>query len=301
MKARIIKQILRRRFNEFCESIEDPQLKRMVEKNSMITGGSIASMLLNEKVNDFDVYFTNRETTEAVARHYIEKFKETHQGYAEAKVVIGTGEEGSDIYKPAYDDDRIWIYVPSSGVAGSPQPGIAGETLGDDLEDEPEEQSEDDKKYQPVFLSPNAITLSGKMQLIIRFYGDPDKIHEYYDFAHCTNYWLSKNGEIHLRPQALEALLTKELLYIGSKYPVCSIIRTKKFIKRGFSITAGQYLKMILQCNELDLFDLDVLEDQLVGVDSAYFMQVIDVVKSKSPEKVNAAYLSEIIDRIFCA
>jgi len=55
---------------------------------------------------------------------------------------------------------------------------------------------------------------------------------------------------------------------------------------------------MILQCNELDLFNIDVLEDQLVGVDSAYFMQVIRLVR-ENPEKMNAAYLIEIIDRIF--
>jgi hypothetical protein len=56
---------------------------------------------------------------------------------------------------------------------------------------------------------------------------------------------------------------------------------------------------MVMQVSELDLTDPKVLEDQLTGVDSAYFVQLISKLKDKDPEKVNAAYLVEIIDRIF--
>ena len=102
-----------------------------------------------------------------------------------------------------------------------------------------------------------------------------------------------------LQQEALETLLTKELRYIGSRYPVCSVTRIRKFIQRGWTINAGQILKMCMQISELDLTDPKVLEDQLTGVDSAYFIQVIRAVKEKDPEKINAAYLVEIIDRMF--
>jgi hypothetical protein len=42
-----------------------------------------------------------------------------------------------------------------------------------------------------------------------------------------------------------------------------------------------------------------VLEDQLTGVDCAYFINVVNRLRSKDPEKVNTAYLIEIIDRMF--
>lgn len=299
MKAKTIKKALRKKFDNFCASIDDDNVRSLVEKNSIITGGAIASMLINEHVRDFDVYFTNGETAKTVAEYFVDRFRQVRKEYFDIQVIVGRGGESDGAYKPHYEEDRVWIFLRNAGVAGDPQPGIAGETLGDDLEPTEPDVEDDQPDYQPIFLSQNAITLSGKIQLIIRFFGEPDTIHENYDFAHCTNYWLSKDGSLTLRPKALEALLTKELVYIGSKYPVCSIIRTRKFIRRGFSVTAGQYLKMILQCNELDLFDIDVLEDQLVGVDSAYFMQVIEAVKEKKPELINAAYLSEIIDRIF--
>nr|MCU0343906.1 T9SS type A sorting domain-containing protein [Ignavibacterium sp.] len=46
-----------------------------------------------------------------------------------------------------------------------------------------------DKKYRPVFISENAITLSDKVQLVIRFYGTPAEIHDNYDYAHCMCYF----------------------------------------------------------------------------------------------------------------
>jgi hypothetical protein len=54
-----------------------------------------------------------------------------------------------------------------------------------------------------------------------------------------------------------------------------------------------------MQISELDLTDVRVLEDQLTGVDCAYFCQVIQLLKDEHPEKVNAAYLVEIINRMF--
>jgi hypothetical protein len=93
--------------------------------------------------------------------------------------------------------------------------------------------------------------------------------------------------------------MSKELRYVGSKYPVCSVIRLRKFIARQWTINAGQILKMLMQINELDLTDIKVLQDQLTGVDSAYFCELIGKLKDKDPQKVNSAYLCEIIDRIF--
>jgi hypothetical protein len=137
------------------------------------------------------------------------------------------------------------------------------------------------------------------VQLVIRFYGTADQIHENYDFVHCTCSWDAATGELVLPPAALEALLAKDLRYKRSKYPLCSIIRTRKFLNRGWKISAGQYVKMAWDLNKLDLSSTAVLEDQMVGVDAAYFLEVIALLKEKGTEKIDEAYLMEIIDRIF--
>lgn len=153
-------------------------------------------------------------------------------------------------------------------------------------------------KYRPVFLSTNAITLSNKVQIITRFFGKPEEIHANYDFVHCTNYWTFSEGVV-LNMPALESLMARELRYVGSLYPVCSIIRLRKFIRRGWTVNAGQMLKIMLQISTLDLTNPEVLRDQLTGVDAAYFAEVMAKAKEKDPERINQAYLIEIIDRMF--
>lgn len=318
MKKKTINAILARKHKEWVRSIEDESVRALVERNTIITGGCIASMLLGEPVNDFDMYFRDKKTAKAVAEYYVEKFKNRKQKGIGCNIWV---EDFSDWR----GDERIKIVVKSAGIAnaeGTDEPyqyfeAYDGEGASDyvaevmqdpgAIEDKYEQaeasaleaKNSDGKNYAPVFVSTNAITLSGKVQLIFRFYGEPEEIHKNYDFVHCTNYWTSWNRVCVLHKDALESLLSKELRYIGSRYPVCSAFRIRKFITRGWTINAGQIVKMAFQISELDLKKHDVLEDQLTGVDVAYFAEVVEKVKANDPEKVNAAYLCEIIDRMF--
>lgn len=297
MKAKTIKAVIRKKIDQWLESIDDPVVREQVADNVIVTGGCIASMLLKEPVNDFDVYFRDHATTLAVAKYYVARFKREHPEISTCIEVIE--EEG-----------RIQIKVKSAGVASSSQdrayiaatmddPGDIQDTYESTKQDAQDTVDDGKPQFRPVFLSTNAITLSHRVQLVLRFYGQPDEIHKNYDFVHCTNHWNSHDNELVLHAKALESLLARELVYVGSKYPVCSIIRLRKFIKRGWTINAGQILKSIMQISELDLTDINVLRDQLTGVDCAYFCQVIGLLQEKDPQKVNAAYLIEIIDRMF--
>ena len=312
MKTKTIKKVIKSKIDEWTASIEDDAVRSMAEKNTIVTGGCIASMLLKEPVNDFDIYFTDKATASAVAKYYVQRFNTKN---------------AQGIPVPLYVDDendRVRVVVKSAGVAsedGAEKPyeyfegrpvDEAGDYVGEIMDDpgDVEEALEDigalgaddddgKAKYRPVFMSTNAITLSHKVQIVLRFFGDADKIHENYDYVHCTNYWTSKSGELTLRQPALESLLARDLRYVGSKYPICSVIRLRKFIKRGWTVNAGQILKMMMQISELDLSSHDVLQDQLTGVDAAYFVQLVSKVREKDPDKVDAAYLVEVIDRLF--
>jgi hypothetical protein len=337
MKAKTINAILTKKMNDWLKHIEDDQVVRLIKRDVIVTGGCIASMLLNEDVKDFDVYFKTKETTLAVARYYADLFNQQNKnhknklgGAAQAFVLDGedveawqNGDKNIDDIAPGFSNqgsavsrmvagctpERVKIIVRSDGVAAADgQETILEEPFEDvfevldTAEEIPEDVIESNGPYRPVFLSTNAITLSNKIQIVARFYGEPEEIHGNYDFVHCTNYWTFDKGTV-LNQPALEALMQKELVYIGSKYPLCSVIRTRKFIKRGFQINAGQYLKMCFQISELDLTDIDVLEDQLVGVDSMYFMSLIRGLRSKMGQdpnfKIEHDYVSSIIDRIF--
>lgn len=306
MKAKTIKKVLESVHNKFVNSITDEHVKELVKKNSIITGGSIVSMLLGEKVNDYDYYFTNKETVIAVANYYVNLFNVNNPSIqVKPQVVID-------------DDGRVRILIKSAGIASEgsgngqyryfeqvPDPTVA-ENYVEDVMDVLQNQSDnsgDKTKYRPIFLSDNAITLSDNIQLVIRFYGEPEEIHTNYDFVHAMNYWYSGTGHIELPRASLESILTRELIYNGSKYPLASIIRARKFIQRKWAINAGQYLKMVLQLHDLDLKDPEVLKEQLTGMDVAYFHEVLEKLQEKMNEdkdfKVTSTYLIEIIDRIF--
>lgn len=312
MKSKTIKSLIAKKMVEWWKTIEDSSLRERVEKNTIVTGGCIASMLLKERVNDFDVYFRTRDVALDVAKYYVQRFSIQKQNGIECGISV------------IEDGERIKIKVQSSGIASekgtdkayeyfeSSPDGESGEYVGqimqdpgavqdvhDDTEKKAIESTLEDKTYRAVFMSTNAITLSGGVQIVLRFFGEPEEIHKNYDFVHCTNYWSSWDNKLTLHQAALESLLAKELRYVGSRYPICSIFRLRKFVSRGWSVNAGQILKMCLQVSELNLKDVNVLEDQLIGVDVAYFVDLVARLKANDPEKVNAAYLVEIIDRMF--
>ena len=360
MKRKTINAVVTKKINNWLGSIEDKSLVNKIKNDIIVTGGCITSMLLNEKVNDFDIYFKTKGNLKLISEYYIKQFNENNKEHKNklgrpfhAWVLDGEDVEAwkeekkeltdftfdypnikySDIKGWSYNEDdinkdtylnvsgmilntppdRIKIIINSDGIAEDSD-SIADnaeydidtylDALGDGDNIPSDELGKEDKdsKYKPIFLSTNAITLSNKIQLVVRFYGEPEQIHENYDFVHATNYWTYGTGVV-LNQKALEAILNKELFYIGSKYPICSLVRTRKFIKRGWQINAGQYVKICFQISKLNLEDVYVLEDQLVGVDSIYFLSFIKALKDKYIKDTNFVltqdYLTTVIDKIF--
>lgn len=309
----MVNRIITGKHEKFLDSITNEDVRNLVHKNSIITGGSIVSLLLNERVKDFDYYFADKETCKKVAEYFVDKFN-----YEHPEKVYKTS---TNMVKPVVREEngRIKIHVPSAGIASENDtsgysffeglPEEYGEdfvekaiSLADEVDSKPLEEVVKEK-FRVVYMSANAITLSGHVQLVTRFYGPAEEIHKNYDFVHCTNYWTSQDRKLVLQPGALESILTKTLVYQGSLYPICSVIRTRKFMKQGWHINAGQLLKMCFQISKLDLENIEVLEEQLTGVDAAYFFQVIEYCKKRQEEdkefRITAPYLCSIIDKIF--
>lgn len=298
-----IKRETKKKLGEWIDSIDDEELQNAAAKDVIVTGGAIASMLLGERANDFDLYFRTKSTARRVAEYYVAKFNEANKLNSVNDYVPEVREETRKNAK-GEEEERVVIWMQSAGVAGEDQSEYSYfETMEPDaavkFAESLAEQDEERAPYQPTFMSENAITLTGKVQLVTRFYGEPDKIHDNYDFVHATCYYDYGNDELVLPAEALECLLSRTLVYRGSLYPVASIFRMKKFLERGWRITAGQQLKIMWQISELDLSDYSVLREQLTGVDMAYMYQLIDALHDVDPEKLNSAYVAEIIDRIF--
>lgn len=287
MNNKNIKRHLRDKITNWTSTIEDENIKNIIKANAIVSGGAIVSLLNGEEPHDYDIYFKTKEAVATVAKYYANLFN-LSQAYSTVEI----RDE-----KP----DRVECFIKSEGIAGSKEELTEEEV--EDIENTVPTKKAKKPSYSPMFFSTNAISLSDKIQLVIRFFGSVEDIHLNFDYVHCTCSYDYDTDKLILPSKALEAIINKELIYTGSKYPLCSIIRTRKFIKRGWHINAGQYVKMALQLNDMDLKNVDVLREQLTGVDSAYFEALIGYVNDgleNDPNLiVDSNYLMNAIDIVF--
>lgn len=297
-KKRTIIKIIDAKIKYWLAKIDDEKLREEIDNSFILTGGSIASMLLGEKVNDFDIYFDDIEVAKKVATYYVDKYKKKNNSSHISKVEVrevnngvkifikSAGVMGEDIESESY---QYFESVPTEEVDESISSFLGNEFTKDVTKHE--------GKFVPLYISSNAITLSDDIQIILRFVGNAETIHENFDFLHATNYYSRKTGLI-LHPEALESILAKELKYVGSLYPIASIFRLRKFIKRDWTINVGEILKISWDISKLDLTDRLVLEEQLTGCDTAYFNELLQLLQDEGKD-LDRSYLVDLISRIF--
>lgn len=319
MQVKTIEKNIKKKLEQWLETITDQDLRKDVKANLLVSGGCITSMFLNEPVNDYDVYLMDMDLCSRISIYYRNnaivhpKDKTLSQinnivildGRKKASLIEDYNDrykqrnESNPDNKQAIDmnnsyaislrnlkEDQIKLYF--EGASGGLR---ANESVDDAL-----------LNYNPLYFSPNAISLSNNLQIVLRFWGTAEQIHKTFDFIHATNYFTFKEGLVR-NLAAVESIITKQLKYQGSLYPVTSIIRAKKFTKRGFNISAGELLKIMFQISQLDLTNPDILEEQLIGVDVAYFDLIITALRNKLDDnkdfKISAEYFNSLIDKIF--
>ena len=182
MKAKQIEKLLTGVMNNFLESINDPDIRNIIKERSYITGGSISCMLIDEYVNDYDIYFYNKEDADKV------------KTYFETKIL-----------KTSSDD-----------------------------------------KFKVKLITDNAINLSDKIQLIIKFVGEPKEVTDKFDFKHIKSYYDCNTQKLHLTNDVYQLVCEKELVYTGSEYPLSSLFRLKKYIKKGWNVSTTTMLHIAL-------------------------------------------------------
>lgn len=295
MLKKNIEKNISEKIADFVSSINDKTLAKKVEESVIVAGGCIVSMLLGEKPKDYDLYISDIDVLLELAKYYKEYFS--------IKCDILDGRKKEELLSTDSDEtsgrkNRYLICVenlhPEQIKLFPHGNNYNGVSIEQDVENP--------LRYAPTFVSPNAITLLNDVQIITRFTGAPAEILKNFDFAHTMNYYTKAEGLV-LNQEALVCLLNKNLVYRGSKYPVTSLSRSKKFINRGFMIGHLEYLKIAFQISELDLTNLNTLEEQIIGVDVALTSDLIDTLRTKQQEEPNwsltSDYLVELIDKDF--
>lgn len=301
-QTKTVRRVLRKKIEAWLASLPE-ELRETVKSDVIVTGGAIASMLLGEEVKDYDLYFTTKDSAAKVASYYVKRFLKFHP---DCKIQP----------EVQVSETRVRIHIQSAGVAGeggdqgyeyfemNPRDEHSAELFLDTAE-KPKEDHKDKEPFRPRFLSENAISCSDKVQVVIRFFGSLEEIHRNYDFDHCKCGYHYGTDTLHTPVEALHSLMSRTLRYSGSLYPLCSLFRLRKFVDRGWHISAGEILKIGFQVSELDLQNVSVLREQLVGVDMAYFYELLKVIEdekeNRSGKPIDSTYLASVIDRVFNA
>lgn len=291
MKKKTIEKNIKSKINTWLKSISNEELRKDIPQNIIVTGGCIASMLQGDMPNDYDIYFKNLDIAKRVVEYYLKKLPNSNNDKVSKTEV-------------RIEDNQLKIFIKSAGIASedvsqadysyfeySPE-GTSSAYLEAMINRENKKES-----FKVAYMTSNAITLTDGIQLITRFHGDPEDIHKNFDFVHCLNYFTYESGVV-FNQNALVSILSKELKYVGSLYPICSLFRLRKFIKRGWTITAGEIFKIAYDVSELNLNNIDVLREQLIGVDQAYFMEILSELENID-KNLDRTYMFELINRIF--
>jgi len=293
MQKKTIKKSVEKKLNAWLETITVVELRKDVKKNLLLSGGSIASMFLNEKINDYDIYLQDRNVLRRLIMYYTIDIKDRIEIITKGCIYPPFDNNAYTIAIDTLKENQVKIFFKDDADKG----GIKMDVEKFREDKLPFEEGKTKKAYQLGFVSPNAISLTDDIQIVTRFTGNPEEIHKTFDFIHATNYFTFADGLV-TNLKAVESLLTKQLRYQGSMYPLTSIIRFKKFIMRGWKISAGEILKILFQVSDFDLKDPNVLEDQLIGVDVAYFSLLIEALRGAKAE-ITSTYINKLIDKIF--
>ena len=269
---------------KWVSSIKNEEVRKVAKQNAIVAGGAIASLIQGEEPKDIDIYFRSPDAAAMVLGYYINNYMENSNiGYYERKC----GPEdlpGVTITFPTRD--AMWV-----GPKVELSVGCSKEGSDDGLVTSSDTKNE----YTPKCLTASALSLTNGVQLIHRFCGPPERITDTFDFVHCTGTFDCELYKLNISREVYHSIVNKRLIYIGSRYPVCSLFRIRKFIHRGWHIGAGDVLKMAIQVSQLDLLKYEVLVDQLIGVDYLYFLSLIN---SLSEESLTMHGLLSKIDEI---
>ena len=307
-KRRTIRTHLRKACLDFLEPVKehDQALFDDCYKNIMVCGGAIASMYLGERPNDYDFYFKDHHTLKRLIEFWVEIL---NYHYEIEPDEFELQQDTCLNIKGEREFNRLKFKIPNGFI------DFTGRVVKEGLRSFGEEVSTVPRSGRPFgvgeiprILTNNAMTFGSRYnystklqyQLIFRFHGPMVDIWKNFDFRHAMSGYALANDTLHIDVTTLETIISKTLIYQGSLYPIATLFRLRKFLKRGWRISAGQLIKIAHQLSEdVNFNDIEMLQEQLMGVDILFMRELLDVVEKYKEKAIDQTYLAEIIDKIF--
>lgn len=142
-------------------------------------------------------------------------------------------------------------------------------------------------------------------QLIVMpdLFGDPTTIFTYYDFTVCMGAYQffadpakqSDEGFVFGNDFLKHIGQRRLVFHTGTMFPICSMLRVMKYIKRGFFITGMELLKIGLAIHSLKIETYKDLRRQLQGIDTAFLADLTNQMKEGEPLGVKKYIVEEFM------
>lgn len=82
--------------------------------------------------------------------------------------------------------------------------------------------------------------------------------------------------------KALSDIAARRLILSNDiDYPISTLVRVQKYLKKGFNIQPSQLVKLAIKINQCDISTVDALKAQLHGIDMALLSPVISALEVK--------------------
>ena len=241
-------------------------IKKMEETNAIIAGGAITSIFSESPISDYDVYFYTEKELEAF-NEYLNKLVD--------------GKEDLDILdRDVMDSDFRCTKQCTSSNAWT---------------------------YK-VFWGNKTATIQVIMKCTCSTYCDenssqnpydPSLLLSTFDFTVCMGALDVKSKQFILYKDFLVHLCSRRLIYNTKvmTYPICSLHRMLKYLKKGFSISGVEVIKICIAITQLKLKTWQDFKEQLMGIDTQVFEPLTDALIENHGESAPIDF-GEILEAI---
>lgn len=107
--------------------------------------------------------------------------------------------------------------------------------------------------------------------------GQPSDIFDSFDFTVCMGLFDFAADEFVLHDDFLKHLAQRKLVvHVGTRFPICSLLRVLKYQRRGFKISGVDMMKLALAVHRVELNTFKDLRRQMMGIDTAFLMALTD-------------------------
>lgn len=141
-----------------------------------------------------------------------------------------------------------------------------------------------------------------RVQLIKKFRGTPEEIISNFDYSVVQCAFLPHIEEFVMSSNFLYDNASRTLRYNtdieGVSYPIASLMRAEKYIKRGYKFTGVEALKLGLTINNLKINTYKDLKEQIEGIDTYYFKGLTDKLLNEGEKSYDLNEFMEMAEKI---